>query len=460
MMKITSFMRRAAFCVAFCGVLMACNLGTSAPEPPTLEPRPSATPEPTLGVSGPSGVSVVLAPAGATPAAITNAEQTIQDLISQVEIDRLMAHVDALENFHTRHVNSSTTSETQGIGAARRYIENQFQLIAQQGGTITTFEQPFDLTYGGVSTIQQNIVGVVQGTEPGASTIVVGAHYDSIVVPDFTNSTAFAPGSNDNGTGVATILELARIAAMRPHRSSILFVAFSGEEVGRKGSIAFANYLVNQKIEVFAMINIDTVGNQDDGKGGVNSTELRVFSNGPNDVSPDRQLGRTAEFLSFNQRLDMKLRVEDAIDREARYGDHFSFTEKGIPAIRFINAVEEKINGDPTDTIDYIEPAYFRRAVQAILVVVSSLADGPRPPRNLSLRDNNSQLVWEPVPDAVSYIVTLRNPGSLGYSQQFETQSTSAGPYSYGTYEGVAIAVRGADGMIGPLSAELKIQHE
>jgi hypothetical protein len=184
-----------------------------------------------------------------------------------------------------------------------------------------------------------------------------------------------------------------------------------------------------------------------------------VFSNAPN-TSIDRQLARTAEFLSFNQRLDMKLRVEDAIDREARYGDHFSFTEKGIPSIRFINAAEEKINGDPTDTIDYIEPAYFRRAVQSILVVVMSLADGPRPPRNLSLRENNSMLVWEPVEGAVSYIVTLRYPGALGYNQQFEVQDTSAGPYSYGSYEGVAIAVRGPDGIIGPLSAELQIKNE
>jgi hypothetical protein len=290
----------------------------------------------------------------------------------------------------------------------------------------------------------------------------VGAHYDSIVIPDFKNGTAFAPGANDNGTGVATLIEMARIMASRPHRSSIMFVAFSAEEVGRKGSIAFADYVVNQNIDVFAMINIDTVGNQDDGKGGVNATELRVFSNPPNDTSPDRQLARTAEFLSFTQQLDMKLRMEDAIDRESRYGDHFSFTEKGIPSIRFINAYEEKINGDPTDTIEYIEPAYFRRAVQSILVVVSSLADGPRPPRNLSLRPNkddpNGQLVWEPVQGAVAYIVALRFAGSLSYNQQFEIPaSETSALFSFGTYEGVAVSVRGADGIVGPLSAELKV---
>jgi hypothetical protein len=458
-----SSMRRLAFCAACLTVMAACNLGTPAPEPPTLEPRPSLTPEPTMGIAGSGGVPVVMAPAGSTPAPMIEAQQAIVDLVNQVEIDRLMAHVDALQNFYTRHVNSETRSPTRGIGAARKYIEDQFELIKQQGGNLDYFPHEFDLTWGKIQTHQANIVAVVPGTEPGAGFLVVGAHYDSIVIPDFTISSAFAPGANDNGTGVAAILEMARIAALHPHRSSIMFVAFSAEEVGRKGSIAFANWLVSKNVDVFAMINIDTIGNQDDGHGGINASELRVFSNKPNDTI-DRQLARTAEFLGFTQGsgldLGMKLAVQDAIDREDRYGDHFSFTEKGIPSIRFINAVEEKINGDPTDTIEYIEPSYFRRAVQSILLVVAALADGPLPPRNLTLRNNNTQLVWEPVPDAVGYIVTLRFPGSLSYNQQFEVPgNTTSVPYTFGTssYEGIAIAARGPDGIVGRLSAELKI---
>lgn len=464
-MRQFSYLRRLAFCAACLTVMVACNLGTSAPEPPTLEPRPSPTPEPTMGVNGTGGSSVIPVPAGSTAAPIIGAQQAIADIVNQVEIDRLMSHVDALQGFYTRHVNSDTASDTRGIGAARRYIESQFQMIQDQTGNLYHFPHDFDLTWNKIQTRQTNIVAVVQGTEPHAGWIVVGAHYDSIVIPDFTVSTSFAPGANDNGTGVAAILEMARISALHPHRSSIMFVAFAAEEVGRKGSIAFANWLVQQAgDDVFAMINIDTIGNQDDGKGGVNASELRVFSNQPNDT-PDRQLARTAEFLSFTYKqgttLDiMKLAVQEGIDREDRYGDHFSFTEKGIPSIRFINAVEEKINGDPTDTIEYIEPAYFRRAVQSILLVVTALADGPRAPRNLTLRNNNTQLVWEPVEGAVSYIVTLRFPGSRSYNQQFEVPAeTTSVPYTFGsdTYEGVAVAARGPDGIIGPLSAEVRV---
>ena len=459
-----SFVRRSAFVAACLTVMVACNLGTPAPEPPTLEPRPSATPEPTMGVVGSGGVSVVMAPIGGTPVPVIGAQQAGADLINQVEVDRLMNHVDRLQGFYTRHVNSDMGSDTRGIGAARRYIENEFKLIQQQGGNLYVFPHEFDLVWNKIQTRQENIVAVVQGTEPGAGFLVVGAHYDSVVIPDFTISSAFAPGANDNGTGVAALLEMARIAALNPQRSSIMFVAFSAEEVGRKGSIAFANYLVNQNVDVFAMINIDTIGNQDDGKGGVNASELRVFSNKPNDT-PDRQLARTMEFLSFtqgqSQGLDvLRLAVQPEIDREQRYGDHFSFTEKGIPSIRFINAVEEKINGDPTDTIEYIEPAYFRRSVQSILLVMSCMASGPRPPRNLTLRNNNSQLVWEPVPDAVSYIVALRYPGNLNYNQQFEVAGDiTSVPYTFSgtSYEGVAVAARGPDGIVGPLSPELKI---
>ncbi len=409
-----------------------------------------------MGVSGSSGVSVVLAPAGSTPAAVTNMQNTVYNLVNQVEVDRLMSHVDALQNFYTRHINSDTLSDTRGIGAARRYIERQFKDIAQQGGNLYVFPHTFDVTYNKIQTQQENIVAVVQGTEPGGGTLIIGAHYDSNGLPDLSSGAVYAPGANDNGTGVAALIEMARIMSQRPHRSSIMFVAFSGEEEGRLGSTAFANYLVNQRIDVFAMINIDTIGNQDDGKGNVNSTELRIFSSPPNDT-PDRQLGRMAEFLGFTQGLDMKLAVQDRMDRENRFGDHQSFTEKGIPAIRFIQAFEEKVNADPTDTIQFIEPAYYRRAVQSILLVISSLADGPRPPRNLSLREANSQLVWEPVPDAVSYIVALRFQGSLSYNQQFEVQGTAAGPFSFGSYEGVAVAARGPDGLVGPLSPELKI---
>lgn len=452
-------LRFSASLVLLALTLAACNLGTADTAPPTLVVRPSATPAPTLGFSGSSGTGGAVQPGDVSTPSITTGQDVV-GLLNQVETDRLMAHVEKLQGFYTRHVNSTTSSPTTGIGAARAYIANQFELIQRaSNGRLYTFPHEFPLTYEGLSTVQVNVVAVLQGYETGAGTIVVGAHYDSIG-PTFTSGTEFAPGANDNATGVAAILELARIMSQKPHRSTIMFVAFSAEEVGRIGSRAFAKYLVDRAIDVTGMVNVDTIGNIYNMRGQVNSTEMRVFSNGPNNGSPDRHVARMAEFISFTHGLNMKLIVEDAIDRENRYGDHFSFSEQRIPAIRIMQAFEQKRNADPTDTLEFIDPDYLRRSTQAILMVVTSLADGPRPPRNITLRGGSNgvdQLVWEPVPEATGYVIALRWPGSTRYDQQIQSMDNSISWDGFRSYEGVAIAARGPTGIVGPLSPEYQV---
>ena len=132
----------------------------------------------------------------------------------------------------------------------------------------------------------------------------------------------------------------------------------------------------------------------------------------------------------------------DAVDRENRYGDHQSFSDLGYPAIRFINAYEEKRNADPTDTIEFIEPEYLRRSTQAALALATALADGPRPPANIALRERDgerNELVWEPVAEAASYIIALRPPGSLIYADQLPIDETKVVWAGFSDYAGIAI---------------------
>jgi len=430
-------------------VLMACNLGTTN-QPPTLVPRATATPQATLGYAMPESTTLP----GDSGAALPPADIELYNLLNQVESDRLLLHVDSLQNLNTRHVNST------GVTAAAQYISDQFETIrAASEGRLYTFTHEFELTYQDMTTIQYNVGAVIQGTEEGAGTIIVGAHYDSIGQP-LEDPTTFAPGANDNGTGVSSLIELARIMSQRQYRASIMFVAFSAEEVGRRGSIAFVDWLQERNIDVMAMLNVDTIGNYHSFSGDINDAELRLFSAGPNDSSPSRHLARTVNFITFNHAVDIELTVQDAIDRENRYGDHFSFSESGYAAVRFIQANEEKRNGDPTDTIEFIEPGYFRRAVQSLLTTLVTMADGPRPPRNITLRDQGngiSELRWEPIAGASSYIVALRWPGSLIYNQQFETTDTVVEWDNFSRYAGIAIAARDASGMIGPLSPEYRV---
>lgn len=448
-------------------LLSACNLGSSAGSPgdgpPTLAPRASATPPPTLGYLGgdPTAAPETNIVPGNFSTPATNPDVAVYNLLNQVDVEQLMQHVRAMQGFYTRHVNSTQSSSTRGIGAARAYIQQQFEQIQNAPNSkLYTFNHPFDLTYNGLTTKQENVVAVVQGYEQGAGWLIVGAHYDSIG-PSFTDGAEFAPGANDNGTGVAAIIELARILSQANPRASIMFVAFSAEEVERVGSRRFVEYLRSQTdLNVIGMINVDTIGNHHDFSGNINDNELRVFSEGPNDLSPSRHLARTAEVISFTHGLDMKLRVEDAMDRENRYGDHFSFSDAGYPAIRFINAFEEKRNADATDTAEFVEPDYLRRSVQSILMVVKSLSDGPRPPRSITLRaprDGTPSLVWEPVSNATSYLVALRPQGSLRYDRQIMTDSPVVTWDGFGDYAAIAIAARGENGVFGPLSPEYRL---
>lgn len=435
-------------------LLLACNMGTSENAPPTLAPLPTLPPRATLGYVAPGPVTV--ADIGSTPE--EPQVDVVGELLAQVESDRLMQHVRSLQEFQTRHIASAQDLPAEGIGAARQYIKDQLELISSaSGGNLYTFDLRFDAYITpDERTPQYNVVGAIGGSEVNAGTILVGAHYDSIGL-ERTSGSVYAPGANDNASGVAAVLELARILSASKYKATLIFALFSAEEIDRQGSRAFATWIKQSNIDLVGMINLDTIGNVHDFAGNVNDRQLRVFSAPPNSTSPSRKLARSANFLAYNYELDIDLQVQDAIDRENRWGDHFSFSELGYPAVRFINAHEEKRNADPTDTIEFIEPDYLRRATQASLAVLLSLADGPRPPANIALRnreERSQDLVWEPVA-AQSYIIALRPPGSLIYAQQIQFDETKLSWDGFDAYESIAIAAIDERGVIGPLSAEI-----
>src|SRR5690606_11302120 len=128
--------------------------------------------------------------------------------------------------------------------------------------------------------------------------------YDSRT-DDLNDSTAFAPGADDNGSGVAAVLEIARVMSQLRPRTTMIFVLFSAEEVNRQGSKAFVrDYIQFYNIPVRVMINVDTVGSVNDPRGNVNDRELRIFSQGP-DESPSRDMARMIDFMIENYSTDL-----------------------------------------------------------------------------------------------------------------------------------------------------------
>jgi hypothetical protein len=438
---------------------LACNLSSSS-QPPTLVPRATDTPLPTIGYS-------TLSPSELPPQVPSRppSDAALINLLNRVEADRLFLHIDTLQNLRTRHVNSTFTQADTGIGAAYNYIQAQFQSISSEsGGRLYVFPDghSFPLTWAGVDTVQRNVVAFLQGTEIGAGTILIGAHYDSVSL-NFEDGLAYAPGANDNGSGVAALIELARILSSRQHRATIMFVAFSAEEVGRQGSAAFIrDYIRAQNIQLNAMFSLDIIGSQTGPNGAVDDRHLRVFSAGPNE-SPSRQLARAINLLDFNLNPNMEIIVMDSIDREGRYSDHMSFNDAGYAAVRFIEAQEDGTRQHTErDTMDDVQATYLTRSTQAILAVVTAMADGPRPPANITLRDTGNglrTLVWEPIPGAASYVVALRRPNSLIYDQQFEIADTSVqwDGFVPTRFAALAITSRDANGLMGMPSVEYAI---
>jgi hypothetical protein len=444
-------------------VALACNL-SSDNRPPTVMPRATNTPPPTLGYA-------TLSPAELPPQATSMPQQpqidtALLNLLNEVQMENLAQHVNTLQGFYTRHVNSPPSSST-GIGAAKDYILDQFNQIRDSSfqQSFVVFTHEFPVEWAGAETTGVNIVGYLAGTEPGGI-ILVGAHYDSISAADFEDGNAYAPGANDNASGVAGLMEIARVLSKTPHRRTIMFVAFGAEEVQRQGSTSFINdYLRPNNIAVDYMLNMDIIGSSTDANGATDPNEIRVFSAEPNN-STSRELARMINLIVSRHVPDMSVVLQPVADRQGRYGDHMSFNDANIAAVRFIEALENMgLHHTPQDVWDRMNPGYLTRATQTILACITALADGPRPPQNIQLRQNangSRTLVWDISPEAVSYLVALRAPGSLAFNQTFPTSTNTSGEWGKFTpqfYEGVAVFAVDEGGLIGPVSFEYGINN-
>ncbi|MCC6805639.1 MAG: M20/M25/M40 family metallo-hydrolase [Anaerolineae bacterium] len=443
-------------------VLLACTL-TSEPPAPTLVPRATSTPPPTIGYAT---LAPDEFPREATQVApvIPQPGASVLSLMNQVDADRLFETIDALVGMRTRRVNSFPGSQTEGIDAAANYVLNQFNRIRetsyQNSFSVATHE--FPINWDSTQSTGRNIIGILSGTQVGGGVIVLAAHYDSISY-NFDDSSAFAPGANDNASGMAALLEIARIMSQRRHRATVMFIAFSAEEIQRTGSKAFVeDYLTANNIQVSAMINMDDVGSSTSPEGAVNDNEIRIFSAEPNE-SNSRQLARTLNLIAARLAPDMKVVVQETVDRPGRYGDHMSFSDQDYPAVRFTEALEDfSRQHSDRDTIDGIRASYLVNATKTILACMTALADGPPPPQNIGLRSaasNQRTLAWERVPGAVRYIVALRRPDSLAYNQYFEISeiSTTWDGFVASRFASLAIAAIDDSGLIGPLSPEFAI---
>ena len=172
-------------------------------------------------------------------------DKFIAALVTRVSQTKLQDRVNDLSNFHTRHTKSVYISQVAD------WLKVQFQNLGYTDVKTHSFtKNGFQL---------ENVVCTKQGTGSSGQIVIVCGHYDSIM-QNSSDATARAPGADDNASGIAVILELARILASVQLENTVQFVAFPGEEQGFWGSDAYAAYVYANNLKVHRLINLDQVG--------------------------------------------------------------------------------------------------------------------------------------------------------------------------------------------------------
>ncbi|HEY6450538.1 MAG TPA: M28 family metallopeptidase, partial [Candidatus Cybelea sp.] len=275
----------------------------------------------------------------------------------------------------------------------------------------------------------------LQGAEPGR-VYVMSSHFDDCD-GHCTDGVGRAPGADDNGSSVAAVLEAARVMAGTSFRGTIVFACFDGEELGLWGSNHYARELAVRHVPVLAVLNNDIIGNSIGGDGASEPNVIRVFSEGlpagadiarvdlvgsEND-SPSRELSRFIAELVPSYVSGFEVRQIFRSDRFMRGGDQESFQDVGYSAaVRFVEPHENFTHQHQDvrmengvqygDLPQYIDSQYLRRATQANVAALATLALGPAPPGDVRMMlqrlGYDSMLRWKRAPDAASYEILWR----------------------------------------------------
>ncbi len=361
----------------------------------------------------------------------------VSSLLVEVSAARIRETDSILVSFGTRHTMSDTASPARGTGAARRFLHETLAGYSRDCGGCLRVE--FDAAEIEVTRHPDrpivNVVNVLAWL-PGRDTstvIVIGGHYDScICTQDRWDFTSDAPGADDDGSGTAAVVELARVFSLKHPRglnSTMIFALYSGEEQGLLGSTHLARRLHESGYRVAAAATNDIIGNvvADDGR--VDSTSVRVFGAEP-DNGPSRELARYAWATGLLYMPEFAVFPVFRLDRISRGGDHAPFVALRDPAIRFTEKLENyKRQHLPGDVLSGVNFNYVAKVARLNAATFGSLAMAPPAPdsviarRDISSGGQKWNLSWKPVAGAVAYEVLLRRTVSATYERLIRVTS-------------------------------------
>ncbi|HVS92778.1 MAG TPA: M20/M25/M40 family metallo-hydrolase [Mucilaginibacter sp.] len=394
-------------------------------------------------------------------------DPAIKEMCDEVSSKNIQATIRKLVSFKTRHTLSDTSSKTTGIGAARNWIRSEYEKYAAEShGRMTvqfdTLTQPPKERVNR-PVVLKNVLAILKGTDPKDTRVyIVSGHYDSRM-SDIMDPNGDEPGANDDASGTAVSMELARVMAKHSFPATIIFMAVAGEEQGMDGSGHVAKRAKAEKWNIDAMLNNDIVGNthglDNDLK---DNTHVRIFSEGVPTVdagnakaiaslislggendSPSRELSRYIKETGerYVDQLDVKLIYRR--DRYLRGGDHIPFQQEGYTAVRITEMNEDYTrqhqtirteNGvDYGDLPDFVDFNYVQKVARMNLSVLANLASAPAEPQNVGIvtsgLTNSTQLKWEVTATGkkpAGYYVLMRETTSPYWEKKFFVTDTKA----------------------------------
>jgi hypothetical protein len=413
-------------------------------------------------------LGLALLAAGAAHAAPV--DDQLRDMAAAVEPLQLRATVERLVGFGTRHTLSDTRSATRGIGAARRWTQARFADISRDCGGCLEVVTPSQTVIGPripQPTEVVNVVAIQRGGADAGRVILITGHLDSRV-SDIMDFTSDAPGANDDASGVAAVIEAARVLSRHRFRATLVYGVLSGEEQGLHGGRILAEFARSQGWQVQADLNNDIIGNTRGQDGVRDNTTVRVFSegtkatetaaqagrrryNGGEVDSPSRNIARYMAALAERHLTNLRVRMVYRTDRYGRGGDQVAFLDAGFPAVRLTEAHEDYTRQHQDlrmadgieygDTIAGVDFDYLAQVTRLNLVTMAAMANAPAPPAGVAIEgavQPHTTLRWRSVPGAAGYRVWWRNTTDAHWTH-FRDVAAAAGDAQGATLRNIVI---------------------
>ena len=405
---------------------------------------------------------------------IIHRDPQIEKMISEVSKDSLEAYIKKMVSFGTRNTLSTQIDSRRGIGAARNWVLSRFVEFAKQSnGRLTAMIDTITLQPDGrrvdVPLLLGNVVATLKGTEPNDDRIfIISGHLDNMR-SNVMDRTGDAPGANDDGSGVAAVIECARIMSKHSFPATVLFVAFSGEEQGLLGANFMAEKARKENRNIEAILNNDIMGSNNSNETNIiNNTKIRVFSEafsiqdtgraalnirslGLENDGKARQLARYVKEIGERYVDNLEVVMVYRNDRFLRGGDHTPFVNRGYAAVRVTEMNENYYHqhqdvriengiqyGDLQEFMDF---EYLRKNTAMNLCNLANLAKSPSVPQEVKIETkrltNFSNISWKApkTGKAKGYYILIRETTSPVWQKKFFTGDTKADlPYSKDNY--------------------------